>query len=242
MSLCPEIDELCCDEHLLLHAQPVVEVAGGETVFEELLLRVRAPGGHVVGPGELLAKAEREGGIAAIDGWVLRRAAEIACGGRPVSVNVSAQSISDASFLATAERALDDLAADPRMLTLEITETALVSDLIQANRFAERLRSHGCSFALDDFGAGYAPMTYLKHLPLSYLKIDMSFVRDIVEDRRSQVLVTGIVGLAHAFGLRAVAEGVEDAATLDVVAALGVDLAQGYFTGAPRDLTGGGSL
>jgi len=217
---------------LLLYAQPVCAIGTGRLVFEELLLRLRGRG-CVTGPGELLARAEREGNIAEIDTWVVRESARIAGQGRPISVNVSAHSVSDPGFLGEVVQVLDLPLVDPRLYTLEITETAVMSDLIQASRFAEHLRSHGCSFALDDFGTGYAPLTYLKHLPFRYLKIDMSFVRDLVEDPRNQAVVRGIVALAHGFGLETVAEGVEDEPTLELLGRLGVDLAQGWFIGAP---------
>jgi PAS domain S-box-containing protein len=104
---------------------------------------------------------------------------------------------------------------------------------IVATRFAERLEAIGCHFALDDFGTGYAALTYLKHLPIRYLKIDMDFVRDLVENPRSRAVVSGIVALAAGFGQSTIAEGVEDAATLRLLGELGVDLAQGYHLGRP---------
>ena len=95
----------------------------------------------------------------------------------------------------------------------------------------------GCHFALDDFGTGYAALTYLKHLPIRYLKIDVDFVRDLVENRRSRAVVSGVIALAAGFGQRTIAEGVENAATLALLRELGVDLAQGFHIGRPAPLS-----
>jgi len=230
-------EEALAQGRLTLFAQPVCDVNDRGVVFEELLLRLKTPNGSAVGPGEILAAAERGGTVDRIDHWVLRQAAGIAAGGRPVSLNLSACSVSDPTFLARVERILAEQEAHPQLLTLEITETALASDLIQASRFAERLTALGCAFALDDFGTGYGALTYLKHLPFTYLKIDMSFVRDLVDNSRSQCLVSGIVALAKGFGLRTIAEGIEDQATLDLIRQLGVDLGQGFLLGRPRPLS-----
>src|SRR5271168_1068483 len=123
--------------------------------------------------------------------------------------------------------------APPSLITFEITETAVISDIVGATRFASRLEAIGCHFALDDFGTGYAALTYLKLLPIRYLKIDMDFVRDLVENPRSRAVVSGIVALAAGFGQCTIAEGVEDAATLALLGELGVDLAQGFHLGRP---------
>ncbi|MFL5846385.1 MAG: EAL domain-containing protein [Solirubrobacteraceae bacterium] len=236
MSCCTKAQDAIAGRRLAVFAQPICDLDGGATVFEELLLRVRTSSAGIVGPGELLASAEREGTISQIDEWVLQKAAELTGRGRAVSVNVSAASVSDPAFLEAAERILHTGETDPALITFEVTETALASDLIQACRFAERLVGLGCSFALDDFGTGYGSLTYLKHLPIRYLKIDMSFIRDLVHDRRSQALVGGIVALARGFEHHTVAEGIEDAATLTVAADLGVDLGQGFLIGHPREI------
>jgi EAL domain-containing protein (putative c-di-GMP-specific phosphodiesterase class I) len=109
-----------------------------------------------------------------------------------------------------------------------------VSDIVRASRFAERLDAIGCQFALDDFGTGYAALTYLKHLPIRYLKIDRDFIRDLAENPRSRAVVSAIVTLAAGFGQRTIAEGVENAATLALLRELGVDLAQGFTSAGQR--------
>ncbi len=231
--LAREIDDALKSGNLLMYAQPVIDLRSKEMVLEELLLRVRTPDGTVKGPCPFLVAAERYDTVTALDLWVLERAVEIAASSRPVTINVSAQTIGRSLFLETVEFLLEREALDPCLMTFEITESAVVSDIVQAARFAERLNDIGCFFALDDFGTGYAALTYLKNLPIHYLKIDRDFVRDLTENERSRAVVAGIVSLASGFGQRTIAEGVESPATLELLRDLGVDLAQGFFIGKP---------
>ena len=115
----------------------------------------------------------------------------------------------------------------------EITETAVMQNMDRGHAFAERLVALGCSFALDDFGTGFASFTYLKRLPVRYLKIDIEFVRDVVRSKRDMFVVRAIVALANDFGQQTIAEGVEDEATAAVLRDLGVTYAQGYLFGRP---------
>ena len=167
------IEDALARERLLLYSQPIVELDTLEIVQHELLLRVREPDGTIVGPGAYLPVAERCGLIGRIDLWVIRRGAEIAAQGHPIHVNISAHSISDRTVLDHIERCIEQTGADPRLLVFEITETALVRDEGAARAFAERLHSLGCKLALDDFGTGYGAFTFLKQLPIDYLKIDV---------------------------------------------------------------------
>jgi EAL domain-containing protein (putative c-di-GMP-specific phosphodiesterase class I) len=221
---------------LLMYAQPIIDLSTGETILEELLLRMRSRQETIVGPSAFLEAAERHGTVTAVDEWVFEQATKVASSGRPVAVNVSAQTIGRSSFVDAAECALERSGVAPSLITFEITETAVVADIIAATRFAERLETIGCHFALDDFGTGYAALTYLKHLPIRYLKIDVDFVRDLVENRRSRAVVSGVVALAAGFGQRTIAEGVENEATLALLRELGVDLAQGFHIGRPAPL------
>ncbi len=236
LDLARDVHEALADGRLLTYGQPIVDADDGRPVMTELLLRVREYDGSIVGPGELLGAAERHGMMAAVDEWVFNQAALIAASGRAVTVNISAQTMVRSAFADVSTAALTRSGADPALITLEITETAVVSDIIAATRFAERLEAAGCRFALDDFGTGYAALTYLKHLPLSYLKIDVDFVRDLRQNERSRAVVSGVVALAAGFGLRTIAEGVEDADTLVMLRELGVDLAQGFYIGMPAPL------
>jgi EAL domain-containing protein (putative c-di-GMP-specific phosphodiesterase class I) len=221
-------------ERLVLHAQPILDLGSGEIVQEELLVRMRGAEGGLILPGRFLPAAEADGLISEIDRWVLDRACRLAASGRRVQMNVSARTVNEPSFVDVAEDAISRHEAPPRNLTLEITETALIDDIATAKCFATRLTQLGCRFALDDFGTGFAPLTYLKQLPISYLKIDLEFVRDILANQRSQALAQAIVHLAGTLGLRTIAEGVEDELTLRYLRRLGVDYAQGYLIGRPR--------
>ena len=230
------IQDALAEERFVLYAQPIVDVRSGEIVQSELLLRLREPDGTIIGPGAFLQIAEDYGLIGDIDRWVIARGAEIAATGRPVEVNLSARSVGDAGVLDHIEHCIELSGADPTSLVFEVTETALIQDEVAARRFAERLQELGCKLALDDFGTGYGGFTYLKQLPLDFLKIDIEFVRDLATNPASSHVVQAVVALARGFGLHTVAEGVEDAATLDLLGELGVDLAQGYHIARPGPL------
>jgi EAL domain-containing protein (putative c-di-GMP-specific phosphodiesterase class I) len=236
LNLAVEAQEALEEGRLLLYAQPIIDLTNGETVLEELLLRMRCRDETVVGPSAFLEAAERHGMVTAVDEWVFDQAAQVAASGRAVTVNVSAQTVGRSSFVESAERALERHNVAPSLITFEITETAVVADIIGATRFADRLEAIGCQFALDDFGTGYAALTYLKHLPIRYLKIDVDFVRDLARNERSRAVVSGVVALAAGFGQLTVAEGVEDEATLELLRGLGVDFAQGFHIGMPAPI------
>jgi EAL domain-containing protein (putative c-di-GMP-specific phosphodiesterase class I) len=237
VGLAIEVEDAIDSGRLLLYAQPIIDLSSGATVMEELLLRIRSADGTISGPCGFLSAAERYSTITSLDRWVFEQAARLAGRGRPVTVNVSARTVGRPSFLEVVEHTLERNAVEPSLITFEITETAIVSDIVKASRFAERLDAIGCHFALDDFGTGYAALTYLKHLPIQYLKIDIDFVRDLVENPRSRAVVSAIVTLAAGFGQRTIAEGVENAATLTLLRELGVDLAQGFHIGRPAPIT-----
>jgi EAL domain-containing protein (putative c-di-GMP-specific phosphodiesterase class I) len=230
------VEDALAQERLLLYAQPIVDLQTLEVVQRELLLRVREPDGSIVGPGTFLPVAEQCGLIGDIDRWVIQRGAELAATGCPVQVNVSARSISDRTVLDHIESCIEQTGADPKLLVFEITETALVRDEAAARAFAERLHVLGCKLALDDFGTGYGAFTFLKQLPIDYLKIDVEFVSDLASNTASRHVVQAVVALARAFSLQTVGEGVEDAETLTLLRELGVDYAQGYHIARPAPL------
>ncbi len=220
-------------ERLVLHSQPIVNLATGETVGEELLVRMVDEAGELVMPSAFLPTAERFGLIRDIDRWVVSRALELIAAGRRVSVNLSARSVSDPELTSRVEEGLRRAGADPALLVFEITETAAAADMEDVRAFAERVQRLGCGLALDDFGTGFGSFIYLKHLPVSELKIDMEFVRHVSHSRSDRRLVESIVMIARALGVRTVAEGVEDEATLGLLRKYGVDFAQGWHLGAP---------
>jgi PAS domain S-box-containing protein len=220
------------EDRLVLYSQPIVPLAGGEP-SEELLLRMIGPNGETILPGSFLPVAERYGLIAEIDRWVIRQAVRVAAGGRRVEANLSADSISNFDLLPLIERELKEGGVDPRRLVFEITETALMKNAEAGEAFARGLDEIGCPIALDDFGTGFGSFTYLKTLPITYLKIDVDFVRDLARNEDNQRLVRGTVAMAREFGYKTIAEGVEDAASLALLESYGIDFAQGNHLGSP---------
>jgi len=225
-------------EELVLHAQPILNLRSGEVSQAELLVRMRdAPGSSgLILPGEFLPAAERFDLVSLIDLWVVAQALEHAAYGHCVEVNLSAKTISDAQQVAEIERMVLDSGAPPGNIIFEITETAVAENMASAARFAERLRAIGCSFALDDFGVGFGTFTYLKHMAVDYLKIDIEFVCDLARNATDRRVVSAIVGVARDFGMKTIAEGVEDAPTLDLLREMGVDYAEGYWIGRPAPI------
>ena len=217
---------------MVLYSQPIVPLAGGRP-SQELLLRMLGAGGEVILPGSFLPVAERYGLVGEIDRWVIGEAARRAARGARVEANLSARSIGKFDLLPLIERELQAAGTDPADLVFEITETALMGNAEAGEAFAERLSAIGCPIALDDFGTGFGSFTYLKTLPITYLKIDVDFVRDLARNEANQHLVRAIVGLARDFGYETIAEGVEDTEALAILKEFGVDFAQGNFLGAP---------
>jgi PAS domain S-box-containing protein len=219
-------------DRMVLYSQPIFPLAGGRP-SQELLLRMLGAGGEVVLPGSFLPVAERYGLVGEIDRWVIGQAARRAGGGSRVEANLSARSIGNFDLLPLIERELEAAGADPADLVFEITETALMDNAEAGEAFAQGLSKIGCPIALDDFGTGFGSFTYLKTLPITYLKIDVDFVRDLARNEANQHLVRAIVGLARDFGYETIAEGVEDAEALAILKEFGVDFAQGNYLGAP---------
>ncbi len=220
------------EDRMLLYSQPIVPLGEGEP-SEELLLRMVGTNGEIYSPGSFLPVAERYGLIGEIDRWVIAKAIGLAATGRRVEVNLSACSIGKVDLLALIEHELRDTGADPARVAFEITETALMENVEAGEAFARGLVEIGCQVALDDFGTGFGGFTYLKKLPIKYLKIDTDFVRELRTIRANQHLVKAIVGLAKDFGYETIAEGVEDAETLTLLGDYGVDFAQGFHLGRP---------
>jgi PAS domain S-box-containing protein len=228
-----KIREAIDSRRLVAYAQPIVSLADGRTVHHELLVRMLGARDEAVPPDRFLPIAEEFGLIVEIDEVMVRRAAELAAAGHRVAVNLSAQSVAKPGMSDYIAGEIARLGADPAMLAVELTETALISDEHAARRFVERLAEMGCDFALDDFGTGYGGFMYLKRLPIDYLKIDMEFVHDLATNEGSKRVVRAVVDLAKGFGQETIAEGIEDAETRDVLAAMGVDYGQGFLFGRP---------
>jgi len=234
LAIINRVESALAEERFELYAQPIVDLRSGETVQYELLLRMREPDGRIVAPGEFLHVAEQYALIGEIDWWVIKQAAQIAGAGTPVELNISARSIGDLDVLEHVERCIEQCGVRAGAIVFELTETAIVEDEQSARTFAQRLHALGCKIALDDFGTGYGGLTYLKQIPVDYLKLDIEFVRDLASNKASHHVVQAVVSLARDFHLQTVAEGVEDARTLELLCRLGVDFAQGYHIAHPE--------
>jgi diguanylate cyclase (GGDEF)-like protein/PAS domain S-box-containing protein len=221
------------EDRLIVYSQPIVDLETGRVAREELLVRMVDSHGDKIPPASFLPAAERFGLIHEIDLLVLRKAIVIAARGTAVAVNVSARTLTDSRYLHALEQTIA-AGSDPSRFNFEITETAAVSNMSDAQEFARRIRELGCSLSLDDFGTGFSSFTYLKHIPAQYLKIDIEFIRELERNPGDQQLVQAIVAIARGLGQKTVAEGVEDAETLATVRRLGVDYAQGFHLGRPE--------
>jgi PAS domain S-box-containing protein len=230
------IREALDDDRLVLHSQSIVPLSTRAKPSEELLVRMVGRKGEIILPGSFLPVAEKYGQIWEIDQWVITQAALLAATGRRVHANLSADSIANLELLPGIERALSAAGADPANIVFEITETAVMGNINAGEAFARAITDLGCGLALDDFGTGYGSFTYLQKLNITYLKIDIEFVRDLVLNTANQHLVKAIVNIAHGLGQQTIAEGVENSQTLDVLRDYGVDLAQGFYLGRPQRL------
>ena len=229
------------DEDLFVpYRQPILSLEDRRVVGYELLARMRDETARVVLPGAFLPTAERSGMIRELDrrmtSWAIAAIARSEAEGDPMlhEVNLSARSLADPELPPLVADLVGEVGIDPSLLMFEITETAAIGNMEQARHFADALRDVGCRFALDDFGAGFASFFYLKHIPLDTLKIDGDFVRQITINPTDQLLVKHMGELAVGLGMHTVAEFVEDAETLEMLAGYDIDCAQGYFIGHPE--------
>jgi len=225
------------EDRLVLHGQPIINLRTGESDQAELLVRMqdRRNPHELIPPGAFLPAAERLGLISLIDRWVVVRSLQLAEFHR-VEINLSAKTISNPDHVGAIEALVAASTAPRENIVFEITETAVAENLESVRGFAERLREMGCAFALDDFGVGFGTFTYLKYLPVDYLKIDIEFVRDLIRDPTDQQVVSTIVAAAEVFGMKTIAEGVEDEETYEALVEMGVDYAQGYWIGRPMPI------
>ncbi|HEX2015635.1 MAG TPA: EAL domain-containing protein [Solirubrobacteraceae bacterium] len=230
-----EIRRAIDEQRLVLYSQPILDLRTGEIAQEELLLRMIDEQGEIIPPGAFIPTAERFGLIQELDRWVVERGLELVRQGRKVEVNLSAHSIGDRELTRMVGDALRD-EPSPENLVFEITETAAAANFADVRDFAERISRLGCGFALDDFGTGFGAFSYLKHVPVSYLKIDMDFVRELPANPADQRVVRAIVSIAEGLGQKTIAEGVENAETLELLREMGVHYAQGFHIGRPAPL------
>jgi diguanylate cyclase (GGDEF)-like protein len=234
-------------DRLILYAQRIVPLqnpswAGGY----EILLRLKEVDGSLVAPGPLIAAAQRYQILPSVDRWVTQRALQMLAPFRAMlrtrelgmSINLSGQSICDETFMQQFMQQLKEANLPRDCISVELTEQAAVTNLGRAQQLVSRLSTLGCQLAIDDFGTGANSLTNLKTLQVAKVKIDGSFVRDVLSDRNSQATVRAVVELAKGMGIQTVAEYVETDAIARECRRLGVDFAQGYAYGRPEPLAG----
>jgi EAL domain-containing protein (putative c-di-GMP-specific phosphodiesterase class I) len=228
------------DREFEVHYQ--VQVNGlGEPTGAEALVRWHNVARGMVSPAHFIPLAEETGVILELGQWVLETACAqlVQWSQSPVTaqwtvaVNVSASQFAQSNFVANVDTALRKTGANPHLLKLELTESMLVADVDAIIVKMNAIKQRGVAFSLDDFGTGYSSLTYLKRLPLAQLKIDQSFVRDVLTDPSDAVIARTILALGHSLGLKVIAEGVETAAQQAFLANLGCDAYQGYYFGRP---------
>jgi len=230
------INEALLEGHFQLFFQPVVHIASGELHHFECLLRMRDPQGGIISPFQFIPIAEQTGQISDIDQWVLGAAVDrlAATPGLRLSINLSARTLQRLALMESIPELLEARAVNPERLILEVTETVAMQSLSDTSDIMRRIADRGCSFALDDFGSGYASYAYLRQLPVREVKIDGTFVRNLEESLDDRVFVKSITEMLRGLGKSVVAEFVETEAIYRLLAELGVELAQGYLLGRPQ--------
>lgn len=228
-------------QEFLLHYQPQYSLQDGSLVGVEALLRWQPPGAPMRFPGEFIELAEQSGMIVELGAWVLESACRQLVAWREqgiaparVALNVSVHQLRQADFPGLVRRVLADAQLPPGMIELEITESAFADD--DAREALQRLTAVGVQLALDDFGTGYSSLGFLREHPVQVIKIDRSFIDDVVSNPTSATLVETIISMAHALGKSVVAEGVETLEQLDFLRSRQCDTAQGYFFSKPRSV------
>jgi EAL domain-containing protein (putative c-di-GMP-specific phosphodiesterase class I) len=218
--------------------------ASARPVGAEILLRWRHPQRGLVSPAEFIPLAEETGLILPLGYYVLHEACqqlaawqqEPALAGLTLAVNVSARQFRNPSFVTEVRELLLDSGAPPPLLKLEITESLLLEDVDVAIESLAELKELGVRFSLDDFGTGYSSLAYLKRLPIDQIKIDQSFVREVLTDANDATIARTILALGESFGVEVIAEGVETVAQQEFLAGHGCRLFQGYLYGRPEPL------
>jgi diguanylate cyclase (GGDEF)-like protein/PAS domain S-box-containing protein len=228
-------------DEFVLHYQPQVSLATGAIIGMEALVRWQHPELGLVAPGRFIGLAEETGLILPLGEWVLRRACEQSCEWQrdglpavPVSVNLSARQFSE-NIAATVARILAQTGLAPQLLELELTESASMEDPQRTFEVLRKLKDMGVQLAIDDFGTGYSNLNYLKRFPVDKLKLDQSFVKDITTDPDDLSIARAVIAMAHGLRLTVIAEGVETAEQLALLAENGCDEIQGYYFSRPVD-------
>ncbi|MEW6120609.1 MAG: EAL domain-containing protein [Pseudomonadota bacterium] len=226
------------NDGLELHFQGIYHTRDGSLSHLEALVRMKDPAqpDRLIMPGQFIPVAEKNGQILDIDRWVIRQSVAVLAGHpdlAALAVNISGRSFDEPGLPHYIQHHLAHFGVEPRRLIIELTETAAVTEMQDAQRFIEALQQTGCLICLDDFGSGFSTFAYLKYLGAHILKIDGMFVRDLPNNRDNQAFVKAMIDVARGLDKITVAEFVEDAATLEMLRGFGVDMAQGYHLHRP---------
>ncbi|MFP5322726.1 MAG: putative bifunctional diguanylate cyclase/phosphodiesterase, partial [Acidimicrobiia bacterium] len=228
---------------LQVHFQPQVDIETGLVTSAEALVRWRHPRLGELRPDQFIAAAEYTGAIDALTEHVVSVAAHTCAGWRAqgwdldVSVNLSARNLANVGFADTIRRVLDESGLEARALTLELTESSIMTEAVEAMSTLEAIHDLGVSLSIDDFGTGYSSLAHLRKLPVSEIKIDKSFVFDLTTNQNDEAIVRSMVSLGHHLGLTVVVEGVETVEVRRRLAELGADRIQGYLLSRPMPVS-----
>jgi diguanylate cyclase (GGDEF)-like protein/PAS domain S-box-containing protein len=224
---------------LQINYQPLVELGSGQPIGAEALVRLPTAGGQFIPPDIFIPLAEQNGQILALERWVIREGLDTlnrwqrAGFSHRLAINISPTHLERGTLVEDLFVHRDRTGVDLSGLTLEVTETVLIQLQDHASNTLNRLREVGVTIALDDFGTGYSSLAWLSRIPIDEVKIDRSYITQMVEDPRCQVLIRGFVGLFQELGLRVVAEGIETEEQRDLLVAMGCDVGQGWLFGRP---------
>ncbi len=239
-SLSTDLHQALAHDEFRLHYQPVVDLASGVVVGLEALLRWQHPTQGLLAPSRFIPLAEETGLIVPIGEWVLASAcaqwrawAKAGIEAPPLAINLSARQFRDSRLVGIITRVLEESGMPPDHLILEITESMVVGNIDTTIETLRALQAIGLRIAMDDFGTGYSSLSYLKRLPVSILKIDQSFVRDITTDASDAAVVVAVIALAHSLHMTVIAEGVETEEQYLLLRNQGCDQCQGYYFSKP---------
>lgn len=232
--------EALANHQFMLVYQPQVYARTKRFYGVEVLLRLRTEGGDILTPDQFIPVAESVGLIVPIGAWVIRAACEqgmewIRQGYDPIkiSINISGLQLKSIQFLSTIKEIVEETGMNPANLTFEITESTIIDQSYAALHVIEEIRKLGISVAIDDFGISYSSLSVLKNFPIEILKIDKSFIREMVTDEKGYKIVNAIINIAKSLDLKIVAEGVEDSTQLELLDELGCQFIQGYYISKP---------
>lgn len=242
LNLIGEFRDALDHDKLMLHYQPQVDMKTREVIGAEVLLRWMHPLQGFIPPDQFIPMAEQNGLMKRLTMWVLDKALQQSKKWDEegldlhISVNLSATNLQDLDLCENVKALLDKYNIDPQALTLEITESFIMSNPTRAMETLKKLSALGVKLSIDDFGTGYSSLAYLKMLPVNEIKVDKSFVIDMIEDNNDEMIVRTVINLAHNLGLRVVAEGIESEEVWNKLTSWGCDTAQGYYLRAPASV------